>query len=179
MGYKSRPMAAPQRTIALLRGINVGGHNRLPMSELRELIESLGAEEVATYIQSGNLVFTGSISESSISAAIERRFGFQISVMTRLATEIRSVVASNPFGEDLDPKKLHVGFLSERPVAEFANVGAADYQPDRFEAIGREVYLYTPNGMSQTRFNAKFYRSLGRACTLRNWRTVKKLVEIS
>ena len=155
--------------VALLRGINVAGKNRLPMKDLAELFVDAGCSRVETYIQSGNVVFEvldvalKGLPEA-ISAAILERFGYKIPVIVRSAAQMVGVVESNPIlGTDTPEKKLHVYFLAETPGA--AAVESRD--PDRatqdeFAVKGLEVYLRLPNGMGRTKLtNAYFDSKLG------------------
>lgn len=141
-----------QTFVALLRGINVGGRNRVPMAELRTLFESLGHQGVATYIQSGNVVFETSQAEddlvAGIRAAFKNTFGIQSSVVVRSADELAAVAAAHPLGsDDVDPRFLHVAFLSGQPTREVqTSIEPGDFAPDRFQIEGRHIYLHYPNG---------------------------------
>ena len=173
--------------IALLRGINVGGHRKVPMAELRELCARLRFEEVATYIQSGNVVFRAAQAkaaevEAALARAIERRFGFDVSVMVRDVPELDAVVAGNPFlaeGVD-DTSRLHVSFLGAEPPAAVAE----EYRRlrlggDELRLVGREAYLHVPGGMGKSKLTPTFLeRALGTPGTARNWRTVNTLLEM-
>lgn len=174
--------------ISMLRGINVGGHNQVKMYALKELFESLGFEQVQTYIQSGNVVLkAGKSSSLQISRKIEERiakeFGFRIPVVTRTSAEMGSVIEGNPFpkAKGIDLTKLHVTFLSEAPdpaaVRKLEPLAAA---PDEFRSCGSEIYLYCPNGYSNTKLtNNVIEKILAVPATTRNWSTVNKLFEMS
>ena len=174
-------------TIALLRGINVGGKNRLPMKELAALFVDAGCEDVRTYIQSGNVVFrTGSTEgediSTVISASILSRLGYQIPVITRTAREFQEIVQANPFVEaGAEADKLHFMFLAELPDS--ANVEALDTDRspgDEFAVQGREIYLYCPNGVARTKLTNSYFDSrLSTTSTTRNWRTVQRLLELA
>ena len=173
--------------VALLRGINVGGRNKLPMRELTAVFVEAGGEDVRTYIQSGNVVFQADPSVADglparITAAIAAGRGYQIPVVVRTAADIARVVHGNPFlAAGADPSKLHVGFLAEAPDP--ARVAALDPDrspPDAFEVRGNEVYLHFPNGVARSKLtNVYFDRTLGTISTVRNWRTVCKLHEMA
>jgi len=173
--------------VALLRGINVGGKNKLPMKELAALFAAIGCAEVTTYIQSGNVVFDASprvarTLPAAISAAIRQRFGLAVPVVTRTAAELDAVVRDNPFlAHGDDPDVLHVMFLADAPSA--GQRAALDPQRspgDSFEVRGREVYLSLPGGVARTKLsNAYFDSTLGTVSTGRNWRTVQKLLELT
>jgi uncharacterized protein (DUF1697 family) len=171
--------------VALLRGINVGGKNKVPMAKLREVFDSLGYEDVATYIQSGNVVFTSTDKEPKVTrdvaAAITAEFGFDVPVTVRTRAELAKVVASNPYLKaGADESTLHVMFLAAKPTA--AAIKTLDPErcpPDEFTVRGREIYLLLPNGMGRTKMtNDYFDRRLGTHGTARNWRTVNHLLEL-
>jgi uncharacterized protein (DUF1697 family) len=169
------------RLVGLLRGVNVGGKNKLPMGELRELFESLGHSEVSTFIQSGNVIFTSndSLTPKELEAAIESRFGFQITVILRTPAELERVVKANPF-RSADPSKLHVGFMAGKPAtAVVARLDNERFRPEEFAVRGAELYLHLPNGMARTKLPAYLDRQLKIPTTVRNWNTVKKLIELS
>ena len=173
--------------VALLRGINVGGKNMLPMKTLAALFAKAGCLDVVTYIQSGNVVFRAAEPVASrvagvIAKAVSDRLGFRAPVVMRTAAELRAVARSNPFlrpGTETDA--LHVMFLADRPAPE--KVAGLDLQrslPDRFEVRGREVFLHCPNGVGRTRLtNDYFDTKLATTSTMRNWRTVLKLVAMT
>ena len=172
----------PATRIALLRGINLGARNKVSMPDLRELFAGLGAEDVTTYVQSGNVVFTGPLEASAIEARIKRELGLEIVVLLRTATQLDRIVAANPFAKKAsEPKQLHVTFLAESPAA--ARVKELDPErspPDEFSVVRREVYLYTPNGYGLTKLsNAYFEKKLGVTGTSRNWNTVTALAELA
>lgn len=178
--------ARSSRYVALLRGINVGGHNKLPMAELTAIFRDAGFRDVATYIQSGNVVFgaapalAGRIAEV-IAGAIERRLGLCITVVVRTAAELARVWASNPFAElTTDHKLLHVMFLGATPAADRAALLDPERSPgDRFALRGRELFVFYPNGAATTRLTNDYVeRTLRTSSTARNWRTVGKLVEM-
>jgi uncharacterized protein (DUF1697 family) len=170
--------------VALLRGVNVGGKNKLPMKDLAAMFADAGCGSVRTYVQSGNVVFTATPALAAtlpdrITERIAERFGFRSPVMLRTADELRRVVANSPFPpEEMPPTALHVLFLADVPTQR--RVAALDPDrspPDRFEAIGREIYLHAPNGLGRSRLtNDYFDRALGTVSTGRNWRTVTTLL---
>ena len=156
------------------------------MADLRELFDALGAEDVTTYVQSGNVVFTSRAAARELPPVIERRIrsdlGLDVKVLVRTKSELAKVVAGNPFtGGGRDASKLHVTFLAEKPAR--ARVDALDpgvAAPDELRVVGREVYLHCPNGYGRSKLtNAFFEQKLGVAATTRNWRTVSKLAELS
>ena len=173
--------------IALLRGINVGGKNRLPMKELAAMFVDAGCDDVRTYIQSGNVLFRtdptrGEGIPSLISASIFSRFGYQVPVVTRTAREIREIAQANPFVEaGAETDKLHVVFLADPPEAE--HVEALDPNrspPDEFAVQGREIYLHCPNGVARSKLTNSYFDSrLSTISTMRNWKTVRRLLELA
>ena len=174
-------------TIALLRGINVGGKNRLPMKELAALFVDAGCDDVRTYIQSGNVVFRSEPTEgeeisSIISASILSRFGYRVPVITRTAREFQTIVQANPFVEaGADADKLHVFFLADLPDGAQVEALDPDRSPgDEFAVQGREIYLYCPNGVARTKLTNSYFDSrLSTTSTTRNWRTVLRLLELA
>ena len=172
--------------VALLRGINVGGHKRIPMGRLRKSLEALGFEQVKTYIQSGNVVFkTAKLSPAGLSKRIEesilRDFGHSVSVISRTLEEMGKTIETNPFlkKRGIDPAKLHVMFLPESPVPsalkQFEGLTAA---PDQSRCLGKEIYLYLPNGVGESLANNPLERRLLKRGTIRNWRTVSNLYQM-
>jgi uncharacterized protein (DUF1697 family) len=173
--------------IALVRGINVGGKNMLPMSALTRMFDDAGCADVRTYIQSGNVVFTATAACAKrlcddVAQAVQKRFGFRPGVVLRTAGEITSVAANNPFpGEGADEGLLHVAFLAEKPDARhIAALDPARSPGDSFKVRGREVYLCLANGAGKTKLsNAYLESTLGTTSTMRNWRTLLKLSEMA
>ena len=173
--------------VALLRGINVGGKNKLPMKELTALFVEAGCEEVRTYIQSGNVVFrAGSAVEeeisSIISASILERYGYQVPVITRTAGELQEIMEANPFLEaGAETDKLHVMFLAELPDSASVDTLDPERSPgDEFAVRGREVYLHCPNGVARSKLtNSYFDARLSTTSTSRNWRTARKLLALA
>ena len=173
--------------VALLRGINVGGNNMLPMKDLAAMFEKAGCSEVKTYIQSGNVVFRADAKIASriaavISQAILKKFGVRVPVVVRTASDLLRVTSSNPFIESgVDPDKLHVVFLADRPAAaQAALLDPVRSPPDEFLVRGAEIYLHCPGGVGRSKLtNVYFDAKLGTVSTGRNWRTVLKLLELS
>ena len=166
--------------VALLRGVNLGGKNLLPMSVLVEIFVNAGCANVRTYIQSGNVIFDapkeilGELPRK-IADQIAERFGFGTSVLLRTKKQLGEIIRNNP-----DEKLLHVFFLSDLPQA--SALGKLDTHrsaPDAFTVIGREIYVHFPNGMARTKLtNAYLDSNLAVTSTARNWRTVLKLYEL-
>jgi uncharacterized protein (DUF1697 family) len=170
--------------VAFLRAVNVGGRNSVPMAGLRDALTAAGLEEVATVLQSGNVVFQSGKSADAVAkvigTTIEETFGLEIGVVVRSAAELAAVAATNPFvgaHPARDAKTLHVAFLSARPTA----AAAAKLDPDRsppaaFAVRGREVYLSYPDGSGRSRLTLDYLeKTLAVRGTARNWRTVQRL----
>jgi uncharacterized protein (DUF1697 family) len=174
------------RHVALLRGINVGGKNMLPMKELAAMFAKAGCADVTTYIQSGNVVFCAEdkVVEglgAGIAKQVEARFGIRVPVVLRAAAEIDAVLRANPFLKaGASEETLHVCFLADRPGKDLvAGLDAGRSTPDAFAVVGREIYMQLVNGMARTKLtNAYFDSKLKTVSTMRNWRTVLKLAEM-
>jgi uncharacterized protein (DUF1697 family) len=167
------------RQIALLRGVNVGGNKRVEMARLRALLEELGYRDVRTYVNSGNVVFSGPRrSEQHLEAAIAKTFGFEVPVVLRTRDELADVVRANPLAKlATDPAKHLVIFCAAEASTE---LDPADFAPETFHVRGREVYLWAPGGIGTSPL-AKVLatKSLGDKSTARNWRTVEKLLALA
>jgi uncharacterized protein (DUF1697 family) len=170
--------------VALLRGINVGGKNKLPMKDLVGMFERAGCVTTRHYIQSGNIVFSAPETLAPkipvmVEAAIAKGLGLRVPVVLRSEKELRGVVAGNPFLKTgVDPDALHVMFLAARPSkAAVEKLDPARSPPDAFVVKGREIYLACPDGVGRTKLtNAWFDSKLETVSTSRSWRTVLKLV---
>src|SRR3954453_8921063 len=156
------------------------------MADLRALVEEVGAEEVTTYVQSGNVVFKSREGAPALTRRIEeeleRRLGLDVRVLVRTAAELRTVAAANPFArDDVDAKKLHVTFLAAKPAqARVRKLDPARAAPDEFRVAAREVYLHCPNGYGRSKLtNAYFEQQLDLAATTRNWKTVTTLADLA
>ena len=176
----------PQSHVALLRGINVGGKNKMPMRELVSLFAEAGATDIETYIQSGNVVFNASTTVANsisrvVAARIVKRFGFRVPVIVRSARAFRDVLKKNPFPQaESEPTTLHVAFLADRPTkSAIAALDPKRSPGDAFAVVGAEVYLHLPNGAADTKLtNAYFDSTLKTISTGRNWRTVLAIAEL-
>jgi uncharacterized protein (DUF1697 family) len=169
------------RYIALLRGVNVGGHRKLPMAKLRELIESLGYTEVQTLIQSGNVVFSSSrkVTPESIESALEQELGLKVPVVLRTPAELGRILKGNPFPR-ADPASLHVGFMSRKPPASAVlELDTARFAPEEIAVKGLEQYFHLPNGIGRAKLPSYVGRQLDVPTTVRNWSTVTKLLKLA
>ncbi|HUQ40096.1 MAG TPA: DUF1697 domain-containing protein [Acidimicrobiales bacterium] len=168
--------------VALLRGINVGGKNKVPMAELRAVFEALGHSDVRTYIQSGNVVFSGpkAPTPATLEKAIGAEFGIDLTVVVRTPAQLSAAVGKkNPF-PTANTSALHIGFMAEAPAA--AAVKALDrerFLPEEFAVVGSDLYLHLPDGMGRTKLPPYLDRQLKVPTTVRNWNTVTKLVELA
>ncbi|MBO0912283.1 MAG: DUF1697 domain-containing protein [Acidobacteria bacterium] len=174
--------------VAMLRGINIGPHKRMKMDKLRLCFESLGLEEVKTYIQSGNIVFRGAkFSDRALAKKledlIERDFGFSAAVITRTRDELGRVIEDNPLVKQrgIVESRLHVVFLSGPPTAaSLKTLEELTRPPDRMRNLEREIYFYFPNGVSgSSLWKHPLDRILTVTATMRNWTTVNKLYEMA
>src|SRR5216684_2076926 len=172
--------------VALLRGLNVGGKNRMPMTALTQMFVEAGCTNVRTYIQSGNVIFKAKQSKleklpAVIAKNIAESFGYKTPVVLRTVEQIGETVENNPFLKaGADENELHVYFLANAPDARgIASLDPARSSPDAFLVRGRDVYLKMPNGMARTKLsNAYFDSKLATISTARNWRTTLKLFEL-
>lgn len=171
--------------VALLRGINVGGRNRVPMKPLCAALEAAGLNQVRTYLQSGNMVFASRSAEGSLTTTmedtIEATCHFRPAVVLRRAQRFRKIAGSHPYLAATDDwTKLQVGFLDGPPdQAAVRNLTLPDNAPEQFKVSDKEVYVYYPNGLARTRVTGQFWETrLQQACTMRNWKTVLALKQL-
>ena len=172
--------------IVLLRGVNVGGANRLAMADLRALMGSLGHTSVSTYIQSGNIVLTSARSNraslaAEICAGIERAHRLSVSAVLRTPEELREALATNPFTTEPEGTKVLITFLSDVPATDdVAKLERDRFVPDRFELLGSEIFMHYPNGAGRSKMTLDYFeKRLGLRGTARNLNTVSKLIELS
>jgi uncharacterized protein (DUF1697 family) len=188
--------------VALLRGINLGGRNKVAMADLRGLVSELGHADVSTYIQSGNVLFTAAAdtgtSDTGTSAlaagltrAIADKLGVSSPVVVVPREELAQIVAANPFAAEPDPRRVHAVVLSEPPWPDLAvkldaarAKSAAASEADQVLAIGRTLYLHTPAGYGRSVLAEALLRAVsspksGATGTARNWATMTKLLELA
>jgi uncharacterized protein (DUF1697 family) len=168
--------------VGFLRGINVGGNRKVPMAELRSLCEEAGLTDVRTYIASGNLLFSSPLRSAAkvrdlLEQRIEERFGFPVVVVVRTPKQLRDVVDGLPFD---DADHAHVSFMvsgAERAaVKELQDALINDAQ---LEVVGDHAYLLTPHGLGQGFLKSGADRRFGKVGTVRNWRTVSKVLAMA
>ena len=175
--------------IAILRGINVGGQNKIRMIDLAAKLQSNGFSDLRTYIQSGNLVFRAEKKPepemaNKIAESIKNEFGLNVPAIVFKKGDWNEIIGRNPFAKDPhynNPKTLHVSFLSEIPQLENVQklTGYSD-EPNEFSVVGKAVYLYCPNGYSKTKLGNGFLeKKLKVTATTRNWATTLKLAEMA
>jgi uncharacterized protein (DUF1697 family) len=174
--------------IALLRAINLGPHNRIKMDALRSICEAVGCRQVRTLIQSGNIVFETAERSlpklgQQIEKAIEAQHGFRPPVITRTLRDLRQVVANNPFAgrDDIHPNRLLITFLSADPAEDARRkVLALDTAPEELYLVGRELYMYFPDGLARPKTSpASIEKVLKVPGTGRNWNVVTKLLALA
>ena len=173
--------------ISMLRGVNVGGHNKIKMDALRALYESLKLKSPRTYVQSGNVIFRTKEKNSAVLAkkiqdAVERKFGFRPEVILRTAEEMRRAIAASPFtGRNLEPGKTLVTFLAKDPDSNAGEMlrSLKDF-PEELHLLGRELYIYFPNGVGNSKLPwPKVERLLNTSGTSRNWNSVTRLMAMA
>ncbi|MFF1508079.1 DUF1697 domain-containing protein [Streptomyces sp. NPDC058326] len=175
---------------ALLRGINVSGHRKVPMPELRSVLEGLGHTNVRTYLQSGNAVFTTDSAAgedeltTQVEDAIERHFGFRVDCLVRDGAYLAAVADACPFPTaGIEGKQLHAFYFSGPADPErFAAIDQEAHRPQAFALGDRVLYLYVPEGLGRSKLAEVVTRPSvvkGLVVTARNWNTVVKLVEMT
>jgi uncharacterized protein (DUF1697 family) len=173
--------------VALLRGINVGSHNRIGMADLRDLLGELGYEGVRTHLQSGNVILSSDDAPGAVGRAIEEgiraRFGLDVDVVMRTAEELEEVVDANPLGDvATDGSKHMVVFLpAEPPAGALDALAEGDFGEERFIARGREIFVWCPDGLRDSALMKALGGrrvALSTTATVRNWNTVTKLLAL-
>lgn len=174
--------------ISMLRGVNLGSHNRIKMDELRALYESLKLEDPRSYVQSGNIIFRSKEKSSpqlskKIQDAIGKKFGCRPEVIIRTVEEIRRAIAASPFAKrkDIEPGKLLVTFLASEPPKEaLAAIDSLKSHPEEIHLKGRQMYIYFPNGIGTSKLPwSQVEKHLKVTGTARNWNSVTKMLEIA
>jgi uncharacterized protein (DUF1697 family) len=171
------------RWVVLLRAVNLGARNKVPMAKLRSLLEEAGYGDVRTYIASGNVLLDGPRKKATVAGEVERLIAAEFAVTTtaivRRPAELAAIVAGHPFGRDTS--RSHVVFLADRPKPSAAErLAAADHSPDRAVVAGTDVYVQYGAGVQNARLSAAHLeRALGVAASHRNWRTVVALAALA
>jgi len=167
--------------VVLLRGVNVGGNNRVAMADLRALLDDVGCRNVQTYLQSGNAVVVAKPTGLArrVEAALQRELGLDVRVMVRTASELADVVAANPFPQRVaTPKLLHVAFYDRQPEASVIDEVGADHGNDQLVLGDRVLYLSYAGTSHDSQLVAAL-RRIGGVSTARNWTTVTKLLTLA
>jgi len=177
-----------QTFIAILRGINVGRKRKIKMADLRKNLKDLGYENIRTYIQSGNVIFKSHHHskqelEEQIESMIREEYEFNVPAIVKTSEELHGIWHGNPYVNERneDIAKLHVTFLTEAPTQiQKQAISEIDQPTDEFVVDGEFIYLFCPEGYGRTKFNNQFFeRKLDVKATTRNWKTVRKLYEMS
>jgi len=175
--------------VSFLRGANMTGHNKIRMTDLTVLYYDIGLADPLTYIQSGNVVFgnpqdllPGKVA-SLIENGIRDKFGYTVPALVRTSEELKEIILGNPFRnlDGFDPKRLAVIFLYDTPSSQQTDrVRNVDYPPDKFKIIGREIYIYCPDGFGKTKLYTNFFETRMKVVgTARNWNTVNTVYEMA
>ncbi|MEL0652794.1 DUF1697 domain-containing protein [Algibacter sp. TI.3.09] len=171
--------------IALLRGINVGGNNKILMAELRDLLLNMGLKDVQTYIQSGNIIFNseeGNASELEfqITEAIKKRFGLDVPVLVKTRDALKIIFDACPFSEE-KKQKSYFSLLYTVPEVGLVNeVSSIEFENEEIEISPNCVYFYSSVGYGKTKYNNNFFeRKLKVTATARNYKTIVKLLKLS
>lgn len=173
------------RYVVLLRGINLGSRNRISMPDLRAALEEAGFEEVATHLQSGNVVLTSKAAKAGLARRVEKvvgeQLGLDIPVVVRTRAELAKVVEANPLGKVAkDPKRYQVSFFDGAlSPAVVARLEAAVAPGEKLVVSGREAYAWHPHGIGRSKLWNALAGKLGVTATARNWATVTKLLELA
>jgi uncharacterized protein (DUF1697 family) len=175
------------RHIALLRGINVGGHKKVPMADLRAALADAGFEDVKTYVQSGNVALTAKERSPAkvgrrVEQAIEKAFGFDVAVVVRSREEIAALIEDDPLGDlATNPTYRVVVFLADKLDRErLADVDPADFAPEAFALRDYEIVMWAPDGQRDSKLvKTLTEKRSGVVGTARNWKTVLKLLDLA
>lgn len=177
-----------ERYISILRGINVSGKNLIKMAGLRTSFENLGFPDAITYLQSGNIIFSGQKTpvrnlEQSIHQQINKDFGFKIPTIVLTTESLEKIISGNPFINDpkKDPAFFHVTFLNSTPEkVDIKEIEVKKQDGEEFFCTDRAIYLYCPKGYGNTRLNNNFFeKKLKVDATTRNWKTTNQLLKIA
>ncbi len=170
------------RYIALLRGINVGGHKKLPMAELRELLVSLGLKEVQTYIQSGNAVFDSEeeIAGTYISEAIRKKYGWEVPVLVTSALEVEAILDNCPFPKEKKEKSYFTLLFKPPSTEDIETTLSYQFPDEEYHITPQCVYFYSATGYGKARLSGNFFeQKLKVTATARNYRTMIKLLDLA
>lgn len=173
--------------LSFLRGVNVGGHKKINMKDLRSAYQAAGFENVMTYIQSGNVVFTyNEVEEKCLQETIEQtilnKFNFEVEVIVRKFGDMENILARHAFyeTENFDPKKLYVALLQGEPERSIVDsLTTSSSSKDKFLVFNKEVYIYCEGGFGKTQYNNQYFeKKLGIVSTIRNWNTMEAMLQM-
>jgi uncharacterized protein (DUF1697 family) len=172
--------------IVLLRGINVGGSNIVPMKQLAEMLHSCGCQNVHTYIQSGNVLLqhgesNAQVLSNQIAEEMLKKFGFRPQILLLTLAQFEQAAANNPFANaQSEPKTLHLFFLAELPnKVDFETLNHLKKDSESYEVIEQVFYLHAPDGIGRSKLAEKVEKLLAVPTTARNWNTVSKLLALA
>ena len=171
--------------MALLRGINVGGHHIIKMADLKNLLETMGLDNIHTYIQSGNVVFESDreVNElrQQIQEQIETTYGFSVPVIIRTSQEWEQIIDNCPYSVETlsEDESIHLSLLSDRPSQEaLQRLSKFQNDVDQYDIQGKEIYLFMRQSFHHSKLPLQLQK-LGVSCTIRNWKTTLKLASIA
>ncbi|WP_397363725.1 DUF1697 domain-containing protein [Olleya sp. R77988] len=170
--------------LAFLRGINVGGHNKIPMQELRDLLNQIGFKDVKTYIQTGNIIFKTSSTDrnllaSKIKNGIYNQFGFDIPVLIKTPTQIISILEKCPFTEEEKLKSYFALLYDKATIQQIQSLKSYSFPDEKFQLIDDCIYLYSSIGYGKSKANNNFFeKKIKIKLTTRNYNTLNKLVKL-
>jgi len=163
--------------VILLRGINVGGHNQLPMKALCTLLSDLGAQNPRTYIQSGNAVVQGKVAAEALAESIAQTRGFRPNVLVLAEAKFKAIVDACPF-EEPEGKKLHIWFAASPATFDIEAAVCLKHESEQIHATPQAIYLHAPNGIGRSKLAGKIEKLSDARCTARNMNTVQKLLDM-
>lgn len=171
--------------LSLLRGINIGGNNKISMLDLQKIYEDLGFQNIMTYIQSGNVIFNA-IPDKNMVSRIESKITadlkLNITVIIRQLKQIKTTIEENPFVNETAeyPKKMCVLFLNQKPeIDKIDKLRSMNFESEKYLITDNEIYLYCENGFGRAKLNTNYFESkLDIRATARNWKTITKLYEL-
>lgn len=176
-----------QTVIALLRAINMAGHNSVKTKDLSDMFSESGYPEAKIFIQSGNVIFRSNENKKKlnlkIEEAIKEKFSFNVDVILRSIPEIKDLILRNPYLEEekFNPSRMGVVFLKEMPSKEsLSKLDDINFPPDKFSIDGQEIFLFCPDGFGRSKLSTNFFeRKLGIPGTARNWKTINSILDLA
>ncbi len=179
-------MSKRTKYISLLRGINIGGKRKILMADLKDLYSTIGFSNCISYIQSGNVIFECEEKSTfelahKIEDAVKSRYGFDVPVIVITTDELKDAVQANPYIDKKPIESIFLTFLKQKPEIEFIDkISKLNFSPDKFQIINRNAFIYCPESYHKTKLSNKFFESkLKVSATTRNWKTIRRLLELS